>query len=153
MSKKKVIKKEIQLTGKIIEKITGRKPILFRTPCWSWDINAEKVCDIAKSLGYYSVKWSISSIDWLGIGSVIKHKIFNKKIYPGEIFLFHDGAEMCPVSTRKATVELLPDVLRMLKRKQMSPIRLSDLYGHRKQNISEQGYSKHCYQLHEGYDV
>jgi len=125
--KKKVIEEEIRLTEKIIKEITGQRPSFFRSPCWAWDVNAEKVVDVAKNLGYCPVKWSISSVDWLGVRKIIKYKIFGKTINHREIFLFHDGAETCPVTTREATVELLPDVLNMLNEKQMSPVRLSDL--------------------------
>lgn len=123
----KVIEREIKSTDRIIEKVIGRKPKLFR-PTWSpWHVNHKKMFNIAKRLGCHSVGWSVSSVDWLGIKGIIKHKILNRKINQGEVFLFHDGAEKSVFPKREATVTMLSEILQALYRRNIRPFRLSEL--------------------------
>ena len=125
--KRQVVKDEIRLTGDIIKKITGHRPRLFRPPWLSWNMNAVEMRDIAENLGYFSIKWSISSLDWLGIRRVIKHNIFDKDINHGDILLFHDGAEKFPLTRRQATVDLLPEIICSIRNKRLLPVKLSEL--------------------------
>jgi len=123
----RLIEREIRLAGRAIKKITGHRPCLFR-PTWSsWDMYSRRMSNIAKRLGYRSVRWSISSLDWLGIEKVIRYKILGRDINHGDIILLHDGAERFPISRRKATVELLPELLQRLERSKISPLKLSEL--------------------------
>ncbi|MBN2482978.1 MAG: polysaccharide deacetylase family protein [Candidatus Omnitrophica bacterium] len=125
----RAIEKEIALTGKIITEITGQTTQLFR-PTWSpWDFYCSRMEDIAQDLGYQSVRWSISSVDWLGIKGIIRHKIMNTPINSKEIFLFHDGAEKFPIVSRRATVEVLPHILHRNQKNNIHPLTLSEMLG------------------------
>lgn len=122
-----IIEREIERTDKLIERITRQRPYLFR-PTWSpSNINSKKMLNTAKRLDYLSVRWSVSSMDWLGIKKLIKYKVLNRNMSHGDILLLHDGAEKTPLSKREATVELLPDILRTIKRKRLFPLKLSEL--------------------------
>jgi len=123
--KHKVIENEIKAAGDIIHQIIGEKPKLFRPTWLSWDLHAQKMQHIARELGYYSLRWSISSMDWLGMKKVIKHKILKAKINSREVLLFHDGSEKSFFSNRKATVDVLPDILETFKRKSINLLKLS----------------------------
>lgn len=121
----KSIEKEIRATDKIIKKITGENPYLFRPTWGSWDIHSKRMENISKRLGHYSIRWSISSIDWLGVRKIIRHQILNKGVNSRKIVLFHDGAEKSPFSKRNATVDLLPEILDTAKSRNIFPLKLS----------------------------
>lgn len=120
-----LMKKEIKATEYMIRQVAGRKPKLFRPTWLSWDLHARKLNQIAKELGYYSLRWSISSMDWLGMKKVIRHKIFKAKINSREVFLFHDGSEKSFFPGRKATVDVLPDILATFKQEGINCLKLS----------------------------
>ena len=122
----KSIEKEIRLTGKIIEKITGRKPQLFRPTWGKWDMNSSKMTGMAKKLGYLPMRWSVSSIDWLGINKIVEQRVLNNGINGREIFLFHDGTEKAIIKNREATVKAIPKVLRVYKDYRF--LKLSDFF-------------------------
>ena len=125
--KHRIIEREIKVTDKIIEGITGYRPRFFR-PTWSrWHINYKKMMNIAKNLDYFSVGWTISSIDWLGAKRIIKHRVLNRDINHGDIILFHDGAEKALFPKREATVSVLPEILRTLHKRNILTFKLSEL--------------------------
>ena len=125
--KHRIIEREIKVTDKIIEGITGYRPRFFR-PTWSrWHINYKKMLNTAKGLDYLSVSWSISSIDWLGTEKLIKHRVLNRDINHGDIILFHDGAEKALFPKREATVRVLPEILRTLHKRNILTFKLSEL--------------------------
>lgn len=124
----KNIIEEIKSSEEIIKEITGCKTYLFRSPGFSWKTNSKEMMNVAKRLGYFSINWSISSMDWLGIKKIIRHKILNKNINCGDILLFHDGVEKAPIAKRRATIDLLPDVLYSLKNRGLSPVRISNMF-------------------------
>jgi len=120
-----LMEKEIKATEYIIHKITGRIPKLFRPTWLSWDFHARKMNQVPRKLGYYSLRWSISSMDWLGMKKVIKHKIFNAKIDSREVLLFHDASEKSFFPSRKATVDVLPEILEIFRCKSINLLKLS----------------------------
>lgn len=123
----RAIEREILLTEEILTDITGQKMQLFR-PTWSpWDLHSARMERIARRLGYQSIRWSISSVDWLGLKSVIRHKILNASLNSREVFLFHDGAEKFPIASRKATVDVLPSILHQGRKQNVYPLTLSKM--------------------------
>lgn len=96
---------ELAKTATIIEKLTGRKPQLFRPP---YGITKGNLCQLALRQGYPAILWTISSADSNPIGpSVIARNVIHTP-NPGEIILMHDGAG------HKATAAALPQVLKEL---------------------------------------
>jgi len=97
---------EITDCEKIIFKITGKKPYLFRPPGGDYD---KESIDIANHLGYTVVLWTDNSGDSGNMGNTtvnIKRRVFGR-ISNGGIILFHDGI--------KNTIDLLPQMLLSLK--------------------------------------
>ena len=109
--KHRTIEKEIKLTGNIIRKIVGKRPRLFRPTWGQWDVNSDKMTRMSVRAGYIPVRWSTSSIDWLGSKKVVESRILNNGMRSREILLFHDGAESTLFKNRTATVEVLPKLL------------------------------------------
>ncbi len=121
----RAIEKEIRLTGNIIKKIIGKSPRLFRPTWGKWDINSAKMMRMSEEAGYIPVRWSVSSIDWLGMRRVLEARILNNGMGFQEIILLHDGAESALIKNRTATVEVLPKILHCYQEHRF--VKLSDL--------------------------
>lgn len=81
------IKKELFSSMNAIEKITGEKVTLFRAPFGEYD---DRVINIAKSFGLYTIQWDVDSLDWKNISSTeIENRVI-KKVKNGSIVLFHN---------------------------------------------------------------
>ncbi len=74
---------------------------LFRPPYGDYD---NHVITTAKECGYYSIQWSVDSLDWKNYGAII---------------LMHNGA--------KYTAEALPNLIKGLKDKGFEIVLISDL--------------------------
>jgi peptidoglycan/xylan/chitin deacetylase (PgdA/CDA1 family) len=87
------IKEEFAKANEIISKLTGAttKPY-FRPPYGSRN---QHVLDIAQSLGYQSVFWTIDALDWMQdkTAEQVKAQIYSK-ITPGAIILMHVGDDI-----------------------------------------------------------
>lgn len=75
-----------------VKELTGYEMFLFRPPYGAYDNN---VINTASSLGYYSVQWSVDSLDWkdYGVDSIINTVCNHKALGPGAIILCHNGAK------------------------------------------------------------
>lgn len=86
-----------------IEKITGRRPTLFRAPYGDYDNN---LIDALSSLNMYCIQWDVDSLDWKDYtADKISERVLSK-VRPGSICLFHNAA--------KHTPEALPIILEKL---------------------------------------
>ena len=63
----------------------------------------------AESLGYYTIQWSVDSLDWkdYGVDSIIKTVTQHRNLDNGAIILMHNGA--------KYTADALDSVITSLK--------------------------------------
>lgn len=120
------IEKEIRVTDKAVRRVIGRNPRLFRPTWCTWNIHASRMLRAALDLGHFPIRWSVSSLDWLGHKSIIRGALCRRGIKDGDIFLFHDGSEKALVKKREATVSLLPAVLRTSLEKGFIFRKLSD---------------------------
>lgn len=84
---------EIQSCNDKIEKITGKRPILFRPPYGDYN-NA--VIDAVKNSNMYCIQWDVDSLDWKDPSPEDMKKRVVNKIKPGSIVLFHNGAKNTP---------------------------------------------------------
>lgn len=87
-----------------IEKITGRRPTLFRCPYGEYD---DHVIKAINSMGMTAIQWNIDSLDWKGISAEEIQKRVLKNVSPGSIILFHNAAEHTP--------EALPGIIESLQ--------------------------------------
>ena len=81
---------EINITGKKIEELTDKKPILFRPPFGDYNDLLIRTC---KENGYYAIQWDVDSLDWkeLGVQPVVDR--VTRNIKNGSIVLFHNNAK------------------------------------------------------------
>lgn len=105
------LKREIEKTTNIIQKITGVRTNLFRPP---WGIATPWVKSYLKANKYKIVLWDINSYDWAGIPARIIEEGILKKIKSGSIVLLHDGKDAKLHRNRSQTVIALPSLLQNL---------------------------------------
>lgn len=72
-----------------IKNITGVSPILFRAP---YDDYSNALIEAAGSVGMYSVKWDVDSLDWKNPTPRQIVERVTAQVKPGSIILFHNGA-------------------------------------------------------------
>ena len=86
-----------------IEKVTGKKPTLFRCPYGEYD---NHVITTVKGMGITPIQWNVDSLDWKGIDAQEITNRVMKNVVPGSIILFHNAAEHTP--------EALPGIIEQL---------------------------------------
>ena len=107
---------ELKKTDDSIEKITGKRPVIFRAPYGAWNA---KLVDIVGKYGVGFIQWDVDSLDWKGLDTAaIENRIFSK-VQSGSIMLYHNDAAH--------TYEALPDLLSKLKEKGYKPVTISEL--------------------------
>ena len=95
--------KQLNSCNDKIEKLTGKRPILFRAPYGDYD---NTMLDTVRSLGMYTIQWDVDSLDWKDLSAAdIKTRVLTR-VKPGSIVLFHNAA--------KNTPEALPGIIESL---------------------------------------
>ncbi|NIK69156.1 MULTISPECIES: polysaccharide deacetylase family protein [unclassified Paenibacillus] len=119
------VQNEIMKTEQALEKVTGKKPSLFRPPGGFYN---DQMLAIAKKNGYTTVLWSWhqDTNDWRSPGvQRIVNKVLNNA-RNGDIILLHDYV---PRSVQ--TVEALKIILPELQRRGYEMVTVSDLINNR----------------------
>ena len=111
-------KKELMDMHERVKSVLGKEMILFRPPYGDYD---DLVIQTAKQCGYYSIQWSVDSLDWKEYGKedMIERVCDHKALEPGAILLLHTGTQY----TRQA----LPEMIRQLKKKGYTFVPVSEL--------------------------
>lgn len=118
------IEKEITTAQQVLEKVSGKKVRLIRTPNGAYN---NKVIATADKLGYRAIQWSVDSLDWKRPGpSAVVNNVLNGSragsgAKPGDIILFH-ASDSAP-----DTVQALPIVIKSLKGKGNSLVPVGQL--------------------------
>lgn len=101
-----------------VKELTGVEMCLFRPPYGDYD---NHVITNAKGCGYYSIQWSVDSLDWkdYGVESIIKTVTEHKELKNGAIILMHNGA--------KYTAQALPTVIEKLQAAGYEIVPISEL--------------------------
>ena len=109
---------EIMETHNRILELTGISMNLFRPPSGDYD---NEVIQTATAAGYYSIQWSVDSLDWkdYGVDSIIKTVTEHKELKNGAIILMHSGA--------KYTAEALPLLIENIQDKGYHFVPVSEL--------------------------
>ena len=97
------IEDEIIKTDDIIEKYTGKRPILFRFP--SGDYNKNALMKV-RSLNHIAIQWDADSVDWREMGADIEYNKVIKNTKSGSILLFHNNAKYTPENLDRIIKEL-----------------------------------------------
>ncbi|MEG6565546.1 polysaccharide deacetylase family protein [Thermoanaerobacterium saccharolyticum] len=119
---------EIKACEEKLVKITGRKPYLFRSPYGDYN---DKVIEIAKSLGYYTIQWDVDSLDWRGFDTEVIINRVLPNVKKGSIILFHNNGQFTP--------EAIPYIIDKLKENGYQIVPISQLI-----------YKENYYIDHEG---
>lgn len=72
-----------------VEKLTGKRPTLFRPPYGEYN---DLVIKTARRQGYEAVQWSIDSLDWKDRGTEDIIKQCTHRVDKGDIVLFHNDS-------------------------------------------------------------
>lgn len=101
-----------------VKELTGYEMFLFRPPYGDYDNDV--ICK-ATECGYYTIQWSIDSLDWKNYGAddIIKRVCEHKALKPGAIILCHNGADY--------TAQALDTLLKRLKEKGYEFVPVSEL--------------------------
>lgn len=113
-----------------IKELTGVDMELFRPPYGSYD---NEVIKNARENGYYSIQWSVDSLDWKDYGAeAIEETVCtHKNLDSGAILLMHHGA--------KHTVEALDGMLVRLQEQGYQLIPISELIYKENYQIDQTG--------------
>lgn len=99
-----------------IQKITGKKPILFRPPYGDYN---NTLIETLTASGHYCIQWDVDSLDWKGISaSQIQERVLSK-VKSGSIVLFHNAALHTP--------EALPGIIESLQKQGYHIVPISQL--------------------------
>ena len=99
-----------------IEKITGKKADLYRAPYGEYN---DTVIKSAKDNGYYTIQWSLDTLDYTGLTGEEMWNRLNVKIKKGDIILMHNGTEH--------TADSLEYLINKIKEKNLEIVKVSDL--------------------------
>lgn len=102
ISKEEMVK-EIKEGDEVIKKITGSIPILFRVPSGSYN---DEAIDTINANNHICIQWDVDSIDWKSQGEEIEYNRVMKKVKPGSIVLFHNGAKYTPKTLERVLANL-----------------------------------------------
>ena len=99
-----------------IEKITGKKTDLYRAPYGEYN---DTVIKSAKDNGYYTIQWSLDTLDYTGLTGEEMWNRIKGKIKKGDIILMHNGTEH--------TADSLEYLINKIKEKNLEIVKVSDL--------------------------
>ena len=123
-------KQELMKVHDKVKALNGYEMCLFRPPYGDYN---DAVVRTAESLGYYTIQWSVDSLDWkdYGVDSIIKTVTQHKNLDSGAIILMHNGA--------KYTADALDSVITNLKEQGYSFVTVAQLIHTGKYHIDHTG--------------
>lgn len=107
---------EIEKSNGKIEKITGARTKLYRAPYGEYN---DTVIKAATDKGYYTIQWSLDTLDYTGLTGEEMWKRLDKKLSSGDIILTHNGT--------KHTADSLDMLLKNIKQKGFEVVPVSEL--------------------------
>ena len=122
------IVEDINTCNDKIEKITGKRPTLFRPPFGEYD---DHVISTIRSIGMEPIQWDVDSLDWKDYDAPTICKRVTSKLAPGSIVLFHNAALHTP--------EALPEILECMIREGYTVLPISQLILHESYTIDHTG--------------
>ncbi len=107
---------EITAANKEIERVSGRKPLLFRPP---YGVTNPMLAKALQQTGMISVGWSLRSFDTIHDKEKVLRKL-KKKTKPGDIVLFHD--------THEKIIGIVEEYAGWLKENDFEMVRLDKMF-------------------------
>lgn len=119
------IRRQLQKSASIIERITGNRPIYYRPP---WGIL--NLFDLLLLKKYKIILWSVMAEDWRSKGGSekIKNRLL-KNIKNGDVILLHDCGETVGADkdAPENTILALREVFKEMKHRGLSCVRIDEL--------------------------
>lgn len=111
-------KQELMKVHDKVKALTGYEMCLFRPPYGDYN---DAVVKVADSLGYYTIQWSVDSLDWkdYGVDSIVRTVTQHKSLDSGAIILMHNGA--------KYTADALDSIITNLEEQGYSFVTVAEL--------------------------
>ena len=107
---------EIEKSNDKIEKITGQRTKIYRAPYGEYN---NTVIKAAQDKGYYTIQWSLDTLDYTGLTGDEMWNRIQDKLKAGDIVLSHNGT--------KYTADSLDMLIKNIKQKGFEVVRVSDL--------------------------
>ena len=107
---------ELKKCNEKIEKITGEKTNLYRTPYGEYN---NTVIGAAQDNGYYAIQWNLDTLDYKGLTGDEMWNRIKDKLTNGSIILSHNGTEH--------TADSLDMLIKNMKSKGYEIVKVSDL--------------------------
>ena len=107
---------EIEKSNEKIEKITGKRTSLYRAPYGEYN---NTVIKAATDKGYYTIQWSLDTLDYTGLTGQEMWGRLEGKISAGDIILTHNGT--------KHTADSLDMIIKNIKHKGLEIVPVSEL--------------------------
>jgi peptidoglycan/xylan/chitin deacetylase (PgdA/CDA1 family) len=123
-----LFEQELQKSIRLIDDKTGQRPAFMRFP-FAY-LGRQKPDSVFRKFGVRTVHWSFSSMDSRLDAERIVRRV-GRRMFPGAIVLLHDGVGSFSKLSRNrdATLEALPKILDMCKRRGLEPVALDELLG------------------------
>ena len=123
---------EMEKSNDKIENITGNRTNLYRAPYGEYN---QTVIKAAQDKGYYTIQWSLDTLDYTGINGNEMWNRIKDKISSGDIILMHNGTEH--------TADSLDSILKNIKEKNLQVVKISELIYKDNYSIDVNGTQKH----------
>lgn len=107
---------EIEKSNDKIEKITGQRTKIYRAPYGEYN---NTVIKAAQDKGYYTIQWSLDTLDYTGLTGDEMWNRIQDKVKAGDIILSHNGT--------KYTADSLDMLIKNIKQKGFEIVKVSDL--------------------------
>ena len=119
---------EIQLSVNKLERITGNKTTLYRTPYGEYN---DTVIKTAQENGYFTIQWNLDTLDYKGLTGEEMWNRLKNKLDKGSIILSHNGTNH--------TADSLDMLIKNIKSKGFKVTTVSDLIYQNNYTINKNG--------------
>ena len=100
---KSQIETEIMLTHDLIKNLTGQSSTVFRPPFGEYN---NLLIETAAELGYYTIQWSVDSLDWKDVTADYIYQRIMGSVEPGAIILMHNNGRYTAEVIKRIIPEL-----------------------------------------------
>jgi len=119
---------EITKCSEKLKNITGKEVNLYRCPYGEYN---NTVINAANSLNYYSIQWSLDTLDYTGLTGNEMWNRLDRKLKKGDIILMHNGT--------KHTADSLELLIKNIQSKGLEIKKVSDILYKENYKINENG--------------
>lgn len=119
---------EITKCSEKLKNITGKEVNLYRCPYGEYN---NTVINAANSLNYYSIQWSLDTLDYTGLTENEMWNRLDRKLKKGDIILMHNGT--------KHTADSLELLIKNIQSKGLEIKKVSDILYKDNYKINENG--------------